>query len=314
MKVGVLMASYNGELFLRQQIESILNQSNSNNLYKFVISDDGSSDQTLSIISEYPMIDLVHNDSTFKGPSGNFINGLRYVQDCDFVFFSDQDDIWFSNKLSLFFSEINNLNNEIPGLIFSGLELVDSYGNSLNVSFHKNERIPIGWSSKLGNIYLQNCAPGCSMMINSHMAKKLIETFSADVVMHDWWAMLHAAVYSNIIGLDYSTAYYRQHSFNAVGASKKFRFVNLFYYLNRSFENFERSLRQLNSFSKSLSRAELKLVSPLDRRRLNDLCNLFNKGGIVVKCRLFFSPNKFKSTIGKDLLTRFFILIFKAGA
>lgn len=314
MKIGVLLASYNGELFIRQQIDSILNQTTIETIYKFVVSDDGSIDNTLNIVRDYPKIDIVYNDSSVKGPAPNFINGLKYLLDCDVIFFSDQDDIWFENKFFIFCNEISKLNSSLPGVICSGLELCDSKGKSLYVSFHRHERIPIFWSKSLSNLFLQNSTPGCAMMVNKQMARKLVETFSSDVVMHDWWAMLYGALYSNIKVVQCPTVYYRQHSFNAVGASKKIRVIDFFNYFNRSLVNLRRALIQLDYFNRTLSSVELLKLPLAERRRLDDLSTLLNEGGFLVRFRLLFSVRKFKSSLGKDLLTRFVFLIFKAGA
>jgi len=304
MKIGVLIASFNGELFIKEQINSILNQRGSHEIYKIVVTDDGSSDKTLDIVREFPFIKVTCNNSGVKGPAANFVHGLKELMDCDFVFFSDQDDIWRDDKIDLFCLASTRLNKEYPGLVYSGLELVNSFGKSLNVSFHDHESIPIDWSSKISHIFLQNCAPGCAMMINNKMANRIVSTFCDKVIMHDWWAMLFAVTYSNLSIINDKTVYYRQHSANAVGASKKISLSDIPKVLRKSRRNLYLTLSQILYFKKILTVSELNMLTLNDIETLNRLCDLTETSSFSSKVKVFFRISKFKSSLHKDFITR----------
>ena len=96
MAVSVVMAAYNGEKYIKEQIDSIIEQLNEED--EFIVSLDPSNDDSERIILEYPKIKLVHGPG--KGVIKNFENGLKYAQN-EFVFLTDQDDIWLEYKVKL---------------------------------------------------------------------------------------------------------------------------------------------------------------------------------------------------------------------
>ena len=109
--ISVCIATYNGEKYLRKQLDSILNQLEYND--EVIISDDGSSDETLNIISSYndKRIHVFHN----KGEHGvvkNFENGLNHVLG-DYIFLCDQDDIWKSNKVQVVLNELKDAKKDV---------------------------------------------------------------------------------------------------------------------------------------------------------------------------------------------------------
>lgn len=98
-RVSVCMATYNGEKYIKQQIESILNQLSAND--EVLVSDDGSNDNTIALLKAYndKRIKIFFNTSK-KGPNGNFENALRQASG-DYIFLADQDDVWYDNKIKV---------------------------------------------------------------------------------------------------------------------------------------------------------------------------------------------------------------------
>ena len=119
-----VLATFNGEKYLQQQIESILIQLGDND--ELIISDDGSSDQTLNIIESFSdkRIHIFHNKMN-HGFIGNFENALR-IATGDYIFLSDQDDVWSSDKLRISLQAL-----EKADLIVHDAEMIDGMGNSL---------------------------------------------------------------------------------------------------------------------------------------------------------------------------------------
>lgn len=226
-KVAICMATYNGERFIENQINSIISQTYQNwNLY---IRDDGSQDKTKDIIHTFAKnnsnIFIVENDNFFNEPSSasNFLSILRSIDlhEFDYFMFSDQDDIWHVNKIELMVSKINATENNqgVPCLIHSDLKVVDEDLNVLSESFFNYRALNPNINS-LNRLLIQNNITGCTMIFN----KKLIYylnflTPNSKIAMHDWWISLVAASFGNIDYVENATIDYRQHSSNVVGAT-----------------------------------------------------------------------------------------------
>ena len=120
----IVMSTYNGGQYLRQQLDSVLRQTVSD--FLLLIRDDGSSDDTLSILHQYtdPRIRLTEGENL--GPSGSFFALLEQARQlgADYVFFCDQDDIWMDNKLELLLAEMQNVPSG-PALVFSDFSMID---------------------------------------------------------------------------------------------------------------------------------------------------------------------------------------------
>ena len=236
----VVLATYNGELYLYDQLRSIENQSLlPAHIY---IADDGSTDCTISIISKWAKSTLI--PTTYLPPLTHRLGSIRNferlltVSKSNYVLLSDQDDIWHSDKAKNLISSIRILEkhygNNIPLLAFSDLQVVDSSGHVISSSFFRYQHLN-PFNSDWCSISLQNIVPCCSCVLN----KKCIQLslpFPDEVVMHDWWLALVASFSGKIIYCQRSTANYRQHANNVVGA-KPFTALllqRLSLFLNRS--------------------------------------------------------------------------------
>lgn len=237
---SVVIATYNGEMFVEEQIQSILNQTIKPD--EIIISDAHSSDETIQICKK-----LADNNKEIKWiilqdeqqlcVSKNFEKGWSYATS-DYVFFADQDDVWLPNKIEKFDECISKYN---CGLVFSNATLVDQnlapiggtlwdfvgYNNSHNIVYHKGDL-------KLSNIVLNhNIITGMSICIKNDL-KKLILPFS-EKGLHDLWIALLAPCYCDTISLNQECVLYRQHNSNQVGAKK-----NLKYSYKKRYSYFER--------------------------------------------------------------------------
>lgn len=208
--VSIAMATFNGERFLREQLDSIRAQSYGH--VEIVISDDCSVDGTAEILQEYALFDsrirLLLNDNRL-GFIGNFERAIAACEG-EIIFLSDQDDIWFTNKVeTLSFALADAL------LIHSDAELVDSEGRILAPSFNAIKRVYHGVDA-LGALLNGNFITGCTIAFRRELIAKALPF--PRIIPHDYWLALIAALYAGVRAYSGVLTKYRQHSANVLGA------------------------------------------------------------------------------------------------
>lgn len=218
-EVDILLAVYNGERFIREQIDSILAQTFQD--FRLLIRDDGSSDDTPAIIEDYAQkypgkVEVVHDDVMCKSPAKNFMELLKHAS-ADYVMFSDQDDYWLPYKVQISLDYMKKAERENPGepaLVFTGLEVVDAELKS----FHKFMALGLP-QERFGliQLLLANCASGCTEMLNRRLYEG-IGGYDEHINIHDHWAALYAAGCGVICSVPMALILYRQHANNAIGA------------------------------------------------------------------------------------------------
>lgn len=226
--VDILLATYNGDRYLHEQIESILRQSYED--WRLLIRDDGSSDATLSIIRLYQkshpeQIFLIEDEDGRVGVSQSF-SRLVQSSESSYVAFCDQDDIWLPEKLSQQIelmlkkeSEGSVIAEHIPVLIHSDLRVIDQDKNVIAKSFWRYQKYAPESMCSVNSLLIQNHVTGCTVLVN----RALIEIacpFPEKVVMHDWWLALIAICKGEIVAMDTTTVLYRQHPDNDTGAKQ----------------------------------------------------------------------------------------------
>ena len=214
--VSVVMSTYNGEKFLREQLDSILKQKDVE--IRLCIRDDGSSDKTLSILDEYASKSVTILKGDNIGAKFSFLYALQKAPDADYYAFSDQDDVWDDDKLTIAISKIKETekNNSDKPLLYSGrTRLVD-----LNLNFMQNgknhHRRDVKW---LCGEPLS--AAGCTMVFNKKLKDIVASYIPVNFPMHDAWVTnVCLAVGGKIVYDDIPHISYRQHSSNVVGGKK----------------------------------------------------------------------------------------------
>lgn len=229
VNVAILLASYNGEKYIEEQIKSILSQSYP--FWHLYIRDDGSTDNTIGVINryidEYPnkitLLELADNN---HGSKNNFWTLSKYIIDnkqYDYFMYCDQDDVWLKNKVkntlqTMLISEKDNPDKGI--LVHTDLKVVDEKLNILGDSFIKYRALDPSCVSP-NRILIQNNVTGCTMMLNRKLLERALSVEKQEkIAMHDWWFALVASVFGKIVFLDEPTILYRQHGDNVVGATK----------------------------------------------------------------------------------------------
>lgn len=222
-KVMILLASYNGEHYIRQMIDSLLNQDYPN--VHIVLSDDHSSDGTCAILDAYASahpdrITHYHSGQRFGCAQNHFMHLLRRFQDAPYIMFCDQDDVWHSDKVSITLKKMKELERDpqIPVLIHTDLRVVDQNLDEIAPSFCQHSCLD-GNRLALNQLLVQNVVTGCTTMINRTLAAFASrECAQENMLMHDWWLALVASACGVIGFLDIPTIDYRQHGNNSVGA------------------------------------------------------------------------------------------------
>ncbi len=231
-KIAVLICTYNGEKFLRQQLESIVAQTYSN--WEIFASDDGSTDDTLAILEEYQRTLGQERFHIVKGPgkgfAWNFLSLLEVSGDgFDYYAFSDQDDEWLATKLEHSLNKLNALkadNEGRPALHCGRTMLINEFNECIGYSplFEK--------APSFKNALIQSIAGGNTMMFNAP-ARKLICLTPHDykIISHDWWIYIVISGCGGDVIYDESpTIKYRQHTSNIIGSNlgwrARFRRIN----------------------------------------------------------------------------------------
>jgi glycosyltransferase involved in cell wall biosynthesis len=209
-KVIVLMATYNGAAFLREQLDSIINQSYKN--VEILVRDDGSTDETIEILREYEnnhLIKVVYGENI--GVNKGFFWLIENAGEADYYSFADQDDIWLPNKIARAVECLEKGDNNLPQVYFSNFDFCDSQMNYISTSPTLSKpqslvRVLVG--SQLG--------VGFTIVFNAAI-KELINDatpFDLKIYGHDHWVTLMGLTFGTIVYDPTVTAKHRRHKQN----------------------------------------------------------------------------------------------------
>ena len=220
--IDIVLATYNGEKFLEQQLESLINQDVSIT-YRILAADDGSSDTSVAILKRYatlsPKLVVLDDIEKCRGPLGRF-GWLANQTTAPYVMFCDQDDIWLSDKVNetlkaMYAAETVNPNS--PILVHTDLVVVNEELCEISPSFIGLRNIDP--SPSLSRLLVENSVTGCTVLVNRKLLK-LALPFPASVHMHDWWLALLAKSCGKLVYLPKKSIYYRQHESNTIGVRR----------------------------------------------------------------------------------------------
>ncbi len=214
-KVAVLMATYNGEKYFKEQADSLLNQKGVD--IEILVRDDGSSDNTTALLNEY------QNKGVLTWFAGKHINAaygffelLSKVPEADYYAFCDQDDVWDEDKLLCAVKKLEKIQQGRLGLYCCGARLTDEKLNFLsNHKLDKNR-------AQFARLFFSNIA-GNTMVINNELRSKIITHYPETAGMHDSWIYKTAVCLGAEIIIDPEPHLdYRQHGTNTVGMELSF--------------------------------------------------------------------------------------------
>lgn len=281
-KIDILMAVYNSEKYISEQLQSIINQTYKD--YHLYICDDVSTDSTINILSEYKLqynnlITVLKNDINM-GAKYNFSHMFQNSQ-ADYIMFSDHDDVWLNNKIEITYNKMQELEKQYskntPILIFTDKFVTDDKLNIISKSHTKNEKFNIHDFS-LNRLLMGNVASGCTIMVNSAL-KKLCGAVNKNAIMHDYWLMLVAAAFGHIEYINTPTMYYRQHGSNQLGA-KNNSFISALKNMKTGKENLKNTVMKNIYQAEAFYNQYYDKLSEKNKFILNEFISLKDKRNI----------------------------------
>lgn len=268
------MATYNGEKYLAEQLDSIINQTYHN--WNLLIRDDSSTDRTLEIIQDYQKKDnrikLLKDNKGNLGIVKNFEELLKNSES-EFIMFSDQDDIWVENKLDMYLKMIEKIKNK-GFMIHSDAILFDkNKSNILKDTFISKKAINRG----LENVFFNYFVQGATILISKEI-KNFILPFPKEVYLHDRYIHLISELFFERIFVNKALIYYRQHGDNQIGAKNTIREL----LSKRYFDERDRQLIKIiyNKYGSLLTEDKKKLIeeyfkiTDIKKNRFNRFLNL----------------------------------------
>lgn len=205
--VSVCMATYNGEKYIFEQLKSILK---SDKITEVIVSDDGSTDKTKTIIESFNDKRIKIIKGPKKGLIKNFENSIKNANG-NFIFLSDQDDVWLDNKVDIMLEKLCKYD-----LVCSDCFVTNEKLGIINQSFFELNQSKPGIKKNL----IKNSYLGCCMAFKRVIIKDILP-FPEKVGMHDWWIGLVAELNYKTSFLDEKLIYYRRHGkTNSITANK----------------------------------------------------------------------------------------------
>ena len=208
--ISVCMATYNGEKYLREQVDSILAQLDSDD--ELIVSDDGSTDSTIEILKSYgdPRI-KIFNNSTDHGVNGNFENALRHASG-EYIFLSDQDDVWLPGKAQACVEALNDC-----ACIVHDAIVVDGKLNATAPSFFAERKSGPGfWKNLYKNSYL-----GCCMAFRREVLEHALPYPKSLPIFQEGWIAMLAELNGTVKFIPFKGILFRRHDSNTSCTARK---------------------------------------------------------------------------------------------
>lgn len=299
--VCVLLSTYNGEKYLKEQIDSLLIQEDVE--LKVLARDDGSEDGTIEILKEY-----AEKDSRFNfysgmnvGPAQSFFDLIIKSGDFDYYAFCDQDDVWDKNKLKVAVDFLEKEDSSKPNMYYSNLRIVDQ-----NLVFYRLSHNEPSIQKDKYSVLTEDMATGCTVVFNritAEYARKggLPEYCS----MHDTWIYMICKFFGETIYDFEAHISYRQHGNNVVGTylDKKTKDI----YIARIKRLFDRDLQPRYNNACNFYKAFGNKLSDQDRKKVLKLVNY--KKSLKDKISLLFDREIHSSSKNRELRYRMLILM-----
>ena len=264
MKIVVLMSTYNGEKYLREQLDSIINQDIKDEAQlEILVRDDGSKDATHCILDEYAAEGkLTWYTGENLRPGKSFWHLVSSAPNADYYAFCDQDDVWFSDKLSRGIKVLEQENKNIPLLYCSDVTVTDGNLNPLEVN--KNVcNTYVDYAHSL----IYSTAPGCTFIFNDLSRREYMkyDMNKECELIHDWLAHKITLIKGKMILDKAPSMYYRQHGNNVIGAKKTgiksfLDKINRFWNGESSFVRSNVAKSLLNVYSEDMSEEKLQIT------------------------------------------------------
>ena len=295
--IDIVLATYNGQAFLAQQIKSIQdNVGYHKRVNKIIVTDDGSTDETQNIVATLTEQDSriiwIENTSGKKGPKDNFAFGLSQST-AEYIMLCDQDDIWLPHKIETSIKRLKQAEKtslpQTPLLIFSDKQIVDENLQPICNSYFTLKNISKEWHLQFNQLCQQNVISGCTMLFNRALIDKALP-FPEKAYMHDWWIALVAHRCGEIVFIDQALIQYRQHYANVIGAKQRSLFSLCFQFFKhlKAFKKSQQALiNQAIAFqvfeqkNKITADRTINILSSLNYLPVHKKISYFCKGNVT---------------------------------
>lgn len=299
--VAILLATYNGQKYLKEQLDSILAQTFQD--FRLVIHDDGSTDDTLKIINEYrdhypDKIEIIYGHPSGSAKA-NFMYLLSEIE-ADYYFLSDQDDVWLPDKMEKSLKELlaiqaSKSSNKIPCIVFTDMYVADDRLEVIDNSFIRYIGRDIN-NTKYTQIIIDNPASGTTLCFNRALRDIAISGKGVDwnnVPMHDAWLLEIGAIFGCVQGIDRPFVKYRQTGQNIMGANTESNVQKIARNVDDVSKGFLKKKKTFINESRLFARELLKLENmPQEKRSvLEAFANISTKNKLArIK---FYKENDF---------------------
>ncbi|SHN11306.1 glycosyltransferase [Halanaerobium congolense] len=300
-KVQVLLSTYNGEKYLTQQIESILQQKDVK--ISLLIRDDGSEDNTVNILkkfkSKYDSIELYCGDNI--GWKDSFMKLIYMSGDFDFFAFADQDDFWLPNKLISAINKIYQSNTKKePKLYYSDVTLTDKNLNKIGKFIRKRPDNKI-------SVLFNPCAQGSTIVFNKKLRNLIKRYKPKDSYAHDMWVFILCYYFGLTIYDSNSYLLYRQHDNNVSIGGKKPSILHLV--KSRLIPMLKENIDA--NYAQDILDGYKEILTKKDAEFLYTLANY--KSSFYKKLKILLDPRVKKMTLRGTLFLKLSILLSKYG-
>ncbi len=297
--VCILLSTYNGEKYLVQQLESLLEQQGIN--FTILVRDDGSSDNTISILDIYSKRDsrISYYQGENVGPANSFFDLICKSPEVDYYAFCDQDDVWDFDKLKVAVNFLENEDNEKPNMYYSNLRIVDQDLKFYRMS-HQQPHVQKNKYSAL----TEDIATGCTIVFNKTAASLVRKNIPEYCSMHDTWIYLVCKFMGTTIYDFDSHISYRQHENNVVGTYLGEKTASI--YIKRIRRLFDRNLQPRYHNAQNFYKA-FKDVLPLDdAEKVKEMACY--KDSFKKRMKLLFDKEIHASSKSREIRYRMLIL------
>lgn len=294
--VAIIMSTYNGEKYLKEQIDSLLNQTYKN--ITIVIRDDGSSDNTVNIINDYKK--KSNNIKLIDGKNMGFIKSffalLKDADGYDYYAYCDQDDIWMTNKIERAVEYLNKCDSNIPTLYFSNSDYYDENMNFVATA-------PKNKIYNFRNSLVECVSQGMTMVINKKTRDIMAENIPENCLYHDWWTYMICSGFGKIIYDDNSLVKYRRHN-KSVTVEGKSKLELLIFRIKKFLvgDSLNQIKKQIREYEKYYSNK----LNYNDRKLLKLFTN--KKYSFINSIKKTFYPKRFRRKLTDEICVRILFL------
>ena len=297
-KVAILMSTYNGEKYLKEQIDSLISQTYEN--IEIYIRDDGSKDNTVKIVKEYK--EKYKNITLIEGKNLGFINSffelLKICNDADYYAYCDQDDVWMEDKIQRAVEFLEKTNKNKPALYFSNSDYYDGDMNYLATA-EKNKVY------NFRNSLVECVTQGMTMVVNNCTRKLIIQNKPENCLYHDWWTYMICSGFGKIVYDDKSLVKYRRHN-KSVTVEGKNPFQLLVFRIKKFIVG-----DSLKKIKEQWKEYEKFYYNELDEENKKLLKLFTHKYNFLIALRKTFYPKRFRRKIIDEISVRILFLIGK---